>query len=137
MLDIAAEQSAPNEAEIRTLQAMKTGALLAFACEAGAVLGSASPDQRKSLKRYGETIGLAFQLADDLLDITSNAQQLGKAVGKDAEHGKGTLIGIHGLKNTQAILKQTVVDAETCLTDFGAEADTLRQTAQFVMTRSS
>ena len=136
VLDIAAEKSAPNESEIRTLQAMKTGALITFACEAGAVLGNASSDQRMQLKSFGETIGFGFQLADDLLDVTSSAQEMGKAVGKDADKGKGTLVGIHGVQAAQSILEKTVQEAVDSLSSFCEEATTLREAARFIMTRS-
>ncbi|RZJ87504.1 MAG: polyprenyl synthetase family protein, partial [Brevundimonas sp.] len=80
-LDLAAEQQDLGEAEISRMQAMKTGALITFACEAGPMLAEASPEDRARLRRFGETIGLAFQLADDLLDETADAAALGKAAG--------------------------------------------------------
>ncbi len=136
ILDIAAETSDPDEQEIRRLQAMKTGALIRFACEAGAVLGGASDKNRKDLTRFGETIGLAFQLADDLLDVTSNAEVMGKAVGKDADRGKGTLVDLYGVAKVREVLDETVDQAHACLSDFGDTADILKQTAKFVANRS-
>jgi len=135
VLDLAAEDGSPDEQEIRTLQSMKTGALIGFACRAGAVLARAEAKQRQALEDYGKTIGLAFQLADDLLDVTSDADTMGKKVGKDAERGKGTLVGLLGVEKTRALLQQTVEQAEAQLSVFGGKADTLRQTARFIVSR--
>ena len=137
VLDIAAEAGNPNEEDIRVLQRMKTGALIRYACAAGAMLGRASSEKLGCLERYGETVGLAFQLADDLLDVTSDAQTMGKAVGKDADRGKGTLVGIHGVEKVQDLLKQTIVQADEHLSGFGPEADILRQTSRFIVERRS
>lgn len=135
VLDLAAEESAPDDAAIRLLQAMKTGALIGYSCTAGAVLGQAGAPQRRALEDYGKTIGLAFQLADDLLDVTSDAGTMGKKVGKDADRGKGTLVGLHGVEAVRALLQQTVERAEMHLSIFGPEADTLREAARFIVTR--
>ncbi|MEP0941653.1 MAG: polyprenyl synthetase family protein [Rhizobiaceae bacterium] len=137
MLDLAAETSNPDEAQIRLLQRMKTGALIRYACLAGAILGQASPAQLDQLTRYGETTGLAFQLADDLLDVTSNAETMGKAVGKDADRCKGTLVGIFGVEAVEKLLAGAVEDADASLVEFGDRADVLRQTARFIVERSS
>jgi len=136
MLDIAAENKTLNEAEIRTLQAMKTGSLFRYACEAGAILGGAKPDQKQNLIRYGETIGLAFQLADDLLDVTSNSKTMGKAVGKDANRGKGTLVAVHGAAKVELMLNELVEQALKCLEGFGGKAEVLRHTARFISKRT-
>ncbi|MEP4292849.1 MAG: polyprenyl synthetase family protein [Rhizobiaceae bacterium] len=137
ILDLAAETVAPDEAEIRVLQRMKTGALIRFACVAGAILGEADEEQTSGLARYGETIGLAFQLADDLLDVTSNEAAMGKAVGKDAQRGKGTLVGLLGAEEVRRLLASAVEEANDCLADFGDRADILRQTACFVVERQT
>ncbi|TGW05249.1 polyprenyl synthetase family protein, partial [Mesorhizobium sp. M2D.F.Ca.ET.145.01.1.1] len=86
-LDLDAEQVRPDEAGIIRLQAMKTGALIRFACEAGAIIAGASAVDRERLAEFGSAIGLAFQLADDLLDLTADAKQMGKATKKDAAAG--------------------------------------------------
>ena len=75
---------------------MKTGALIRFACEAGAIIAGAAAEDRERLAEFGSAIGLAFQLADDLLDLTADASQMGKATGKDAAAGKATLVALHG-----------------------------------------
>ena len=137
MLDLAAESGDPDEAEIRLLQRMKTGALIKFACVAGGVLGQADAEEIERLERYGETIGLAFQLADDLLDVTSDAETMGKAVGKDAGRGKGTLVGILGIPRVESLLAAAVEEADACLADFGDKAQVLRQTARFIVDRKN
>ncbi len=136
VLDIAAETSRPDEAGIVTLQAMKTGALLRFACEGGAIVAGASDEDRQRLRRFGEKIGLAFQLADDLLDLTADAATLGKAAGKDADQGKGTLPALHGEDWTRTRLGELVSDAEALLAPFGARAETLIEAARFVAYRN-
>jgi len=123
------------EAEIRDLQAMKTGALLRFSVEAGALLGRAAPEDSRRLTRYGEILGLAFQLADDLLDVTGDAGTLGKATAKDAGRGKATLVSLHGVEAARELLAGLVREAETLLAPFGARADTLVATARFVAAR--
>jgi farnesyl diphosphate synthase len=137
VLDIEAETSAPDADEIRILQSMKTGALIRFACEAGAVLGGASKEERQNMADFGKTIGLAFQLADDLLDVTSSSEDMGKRVGKDAEQGKGTLVGLYGIEKTRSLLNESLNEAEVLLRPFGDKADILRQTARFVVERSN
>ena len=132
-LDLAAETTVP---DIVMLQAMKTGALLRFACEAGAIIGGASTDDRKRLRRFGEIIGLAFQIADDVLDITSDAETMGKATGKDAERGKATLVGLHGLDWAEQRLDQLVSEAVTTLSPYGEKAATLIATARYVANRT-
>lgn len=136
-LDLAAEAVAPDEAGIITLQAMKTGALIRFACEAGAIISGASPDDRQRLIAYGEKIGLAFQLADDLLDLTADAETMGKATGKDAARGKGTLVALHGMDWAERRLEDLVADAEAILAPFGDKAAILLETARFVANRKS
>ena len=140
MLDLAAEgrfekKRAQSNSEIATLQAMKTGALLRFACRAGAILGKADADALKRLDAYGVAIGQAFQIADDLLDLESDAATLGKAAGKDAAAGKATLVSALGPEGARKRLGELVAQAETALAPFGAKADTLRMTAHFIAER--
>ena len=135
-LDLQAEVNSPDEAGIVTLQAMKTGALIRFACEAGAMIAGASLADRDVLRRFGKVIGLAFQLADDLLDITSDAATLGKATGKDEIRGKGTLVALYGLEWTRAKLKQLISEAEDLMAPYGTKADVLLEASRFIATRS-
>lgn len=137
VLDLAAETRKPDEAGIITLQAMKTGALIRFACEAGAIIGNATPEDRERLAEYGAAIGLAFQLADDLLDVTSDATSMGKATGKDAAAGKATLVSLHGVEWTKKQLQGLVEQAEMLLEPFGADAMLLKQAARFIADRQS
>ncbi|MBP1885597.1 polyprenyl synthetase family protein [Sinorhizobium mexicanum] len=136
-LDLAAEKRAPGEAGIVTLQAMKTGALIRFACEAGAVIADASDEDRRRLRAFGEKIGLAFQLADDLLDLTADAEAMGKATGKDAARGKGTLVALHGQAWAERELEELVAQAENLLQPYGARSAILVETARFIANRRS
>lgn len=134
-LDLAAERQAPDEKGIVRLQAMKTGALIRFACEAGAIIGGANPTDRERLSAFGEAIGLAFQLADDLLDLTASPETMGKATGKDAAAGKATLAGLHGEDWARRQLTGLVAQAEELLEPYGERAAVLRETARFIATR--
>ncbi len=136
-LDLAAETASPDEAGIVTLQAMKTGALLRFACEAGAIIAGATSEDRKRLRRFGEIIGLAFQLADDVLDVTADAETMGKATGKDAGRGKATLVARRGLDWAEERLDQLTQEAVAVLSVYGDKAAMLIATARFVADRKS
>ena len=142
MLDLAAEgrfsgdgPERLGESEVRTLQAMKTGALLQFACEAGGMLGSATAAQRQALKRYGFAVGQAFQIADDLLDLEGDPALVGKQTGKDAVAGKATMVGVLGSAGAKAKLRELVAAAEQALSPFGPAAAILVEGANFVADR--
>ncbi|RUU32244.1 polyprenyl synthetase family protein [Mesorhizobium sp. M6A.T.Ce.TU.016.01.1.1] len=137
MLDLEAQRIGPDEAGIIRLQAMKTGALIRFACEAGAIIAGAPPVDRERLAEFGSAIGLAFQLADDLLDLTADAHQMGKATGKDAAAGKATLVALHGANWAQDQLQGLVDQAHALLDPYGEAAALLKQAATFVATRNS
>ncbi|PAP96335.1 polyprenyl synthetase family protein [Mesorhizobium wenxiniae] len=137
MLDLEAERIRPDEAGIIRLQAMKTGALIRFACEAGAILAGAPAADRARLAEFGSAIGLAFQLADDLLDLTADAHQMGKATGKDAAAGKATLVALHGPNWARGQLQGLVDQAHALLHPYGDEAVLLKQAAEFVAARNS
>jgi farnesyl diphosphate synthase len=137
MLDLEAERIGPDEAGIIRLQAMKTGALIRFACEAGAIIAGAPPVDRERLAEFGSAIGLAFQLADDLLDLTADAHQMGKATGKDAAAGKATLVALHGANWAWDQLQGLVDQAHALLDPYGEAAVLLKQAAKFVATRNS
>ncbi len=137
VLDLAAENAVLSEDEIARMQAMKTGALIAFACEAGAIVADAGADERARLRRFGEIVGLAFQLADDLLDETADAAVLGKAAGKDRERGKKTLPALNGIDWTRTRLDRLVAEAEAELAPFGDKGAVLIEAARFVANRSS
>lgn len=135
MLDLAAEKrsepSHPTVDHVRRLQALKTGALLAASCEAGAVLASAPDEERQALRRYGERLGLAFQIADDLLDAEGSAETVGKATGKDSAAGKATLVSLLGIGPARAELAEAVHAAERELAPFGDRAAALIEAARF------
>jgi farnesyl diphosphate synthase len=135
MLDLAGEHGTPNESDIRRMQAMKTGALFRHAAEAGAILGRANTTERASLAAFGAALGLAFQLADDLIDATGAAGAAGKATAKDAARGKQTLVAIHGVSGAVALLDAAVAEAQRILRPFGSRADMLREAARFVAMR--
>lgn len=142
MLDLQAEgrygaEDALGEGDVRRLQAMKTGALLAYAVEAGAILGGADADDRAALSAYGRALGAAFQVADDILDVESSADAMGKATGKDAGRGKATLVGALGLAEAKAERDRLALAAELALAGFGPEADVLRAAARFAVERRS
>jgi farnesyl diphosphate synthase len=139
MLDLAAEgrfgAQKRGESDVKMLQAMKTGALLRFGCEAGGILASAKPQQRDALERYGSAVGEAFQIADDLLDIEGDPALVGKQTGKDAAAGKATYVSVLGLAGAKARLQQLVADAENALATFGPSAAILVEGARFVADR--
>ncbi|GAB2186584.1 polyprenyl synthetase family protein [Roseibium sp. LAB1] len=137
MLDLESEHRERTEAEIRQLQSMKTGALLRYACRAGAILADAPEADIDRLTRFGEVIGLAFQLADDLLDVEASAETMGKATGKDAEAGKATLVGLWGTGRTRSELGRLVEEAETLLAPYGSRAAILSALAGFIVNRTN
>ncbi|PPD45220.1 MAG: geranylgeranyl pyrophosphate synthase [Methylocystis sp.] len=140
-LDLAAETAAVplDQAETLQMQAMKTGALLRFAVDAGAILGGATPAQAQALHRYGKALGAAFQVADDILDAEGDAAALGKRAGKDAGRGKATLVGLLGLEKAKARCDELVAEATTALieTGLGEKTEILAQAARFVAARRS
>lgn len=135
MLDLQAESETPDAAGISLLQSMKTGALLRYACEAGAVLGGASGDDQARLREFGIRIGQAFQLADDILDVTSTTEEMGKKVAKDAAAGKGTLVELYGLERAQEMADALVVEAKALLAPFGEKGSTLKACASYIVER--
>ncbi|MGE0565340.1 MAG: polyprenyl synthetase family protein [Pseudolabrys sp.] len=142
MLDLAAEgrfggKRKLHETDVATLQAMKTGALLRFACRAGAILGDADDAVRQSIDRYGRAVGQAFQIADDLLDLEGDAATVGKSTGKDTAAGKATMPALLGRDAAAAKLKALVTEAEAALAPFGAKADVLRAAARFTAERKA
>jgi farnesyl diphosphate synthase len=125
----------PTLAGVRRLQAMKTGALIRYACEAGAILGGGDGEQRRALIAYGERLGRAFQIADDLLDVEGEAATVGKATGKDV--GKATLVSLMGVDAAKAELAKLEAEALAALQLFGPRADVLREAASFVVRRDA
>jgi len=137
MRDIEGEKGGFSGDEISTMQAMKTGALIRASVRMGAMLGGADPRALSALSAYGEAAGRAFQLADDILDVTASPEAMGKATGKDAGMGKQTLVGQLGLEGARARLDETVNHALACLRTFGPRADGLRATARYFASREN
>lgn len=137
MLDLIAESSQLNEQEVSHLQALKTGCLLAVACQMGAILGEVEAEVGARLKQFGVVIGAAFQIADDLLDLEGTSADLGKAAGKDEAAGKATFISLYGPERAREKSKDLVDQAVTLLSAFGEAADPLREAAKFTVTRQA
>lgn len=144
MLDLAAEgrfavgqQGGLDFDGVRTLQAMKTGALLQYACTSGAVLGAADRKAHSALERYGAAIGEAFQVADDLLDVDGDAATLGKATGKDAAAHKATFVSLLGIDGARKRLMNLVGKAEKAIASFGTDGEILVAAAHFIANRRS
>jgi len=136
MIDLLAENDPTLDiGAITRLQRLKTGALIAFSCEAGAILGKAGAEQRLALRGYAHDLGLAFQIADDLLDIEGSAAETGKPVGSDAAAGKATFVSILGVERARAQAAHLVRQAVSHLDLFEKKADLLRQAAHFVINR--
>lgn len=129
--------ASPTLAHIRHLQALKTGALIRFGCVAGAILGKASELEHRALATYGDRIGFAFQIADDILDVTGDEATVGKALTKDAAAGKATIVSLMGLDVARAKLASVEAEAIAALDVFGARADTLKQAAAFISNRNN
>ena len=137
MIDLIAERRALDIGAITRLQRMKTGALIAFACEAGAILAKAGHEPETALRGYAHDLGLAFQIADDLLDVEGSAAETGKPVGADAAAGKATFVSILGVERARAQAGLLVDQAVAHLDLFEQKAELLRQVARFVINRSS
>jgi len=120
---------------VTRLQQLKTGALLAASVEMGAILGKIAPEGRGHLRNYARDIGLAFQIADDLLDVEGDTAKAGKALRKDTEQGKQTFVSLMGVEKAREQARALVDQAIAHLAGHGKEADTLRALARFVVER--
>ncbi len=135
MLDLLAETTTLSMPEITRMQRMKTGMLISVACEMGAILGHASEQAHRALRAYSHDLGLAFQIADDLLDLNATAEEMGKQTGKDADAGKSTFVSLMGeekARNQAKILRDQAIEH---LEMFGEKSDLLKQLADFVVER--
>ena len=137
MIDIASEGKSLTADEIGRLQALKTGRLIQYSAEAGAILGRANQMQRHLLVSYGRDVGAAFQIADDILDVEGTAEDVGKATGKDAAAGKATLVSILGLERAKLQADMLAQQAAEHLDSFGDKAAHLRALAALVVARKS
>jgi farnesyl diphosphate synthase len=135
MMDLAAETTRFDLPTVTRMQQLKTGALIAFCTEAGAILARVPEDKRVGLRGYAHDLGLAFQIADDLLDVEGDAEITGKAVGKDAAAGKATFVSLMGIDKAREQAELLVEQAKAHLHNFGSEADLLRDIADFAIRR--
>jgi farnesyl diphosphate synthase len=137
MMDMQSADRTYSEAEVIALQRMKTGALFEFAAEAGPLLAEADAADQQRLRSFARDLGLAFQIADDLIDATSSTEAAGKAVGKDAAQGKVTIVSIHGIENAKKEARRLAQRAADALTPYGHAADELRALPFFLLDRAS
>lgn len=137
MLDLLAEKTSLDIGGITRLQRLKTGALIAFAAEAGAILGKAPMPARLALRAYAHDLGLAFQIADDLLDAEGSTEEVGKRTGKDAARGKATFVSLLGAERARAQAGMLAEQAAKHLDLFAEKADLLRDVARWVVDRRS
>jgi len=135
MLDLLAAEAGLDPDDITRLQALKTGALFTFSCEAGAILAGADDGDRGALVSFGRALGLAFQIADDLLDVEGSAAETGKAVGKDAGAGKATFLDLLGVEGARRRARSLADEACAALARFGDRGALLCATARFVVER--
>ena len=136
-IDMSPERAELDLAGISHLQSLKTGALILFSCEAGPILAQAPEPQRQALKDYARDLGLAFQIAYDILDAESTPEALGKPTGQDANLGKATFVGQLGISGARNKAEALVESACRRLDLFGQKADLLREAAAFVVARRS
>ena len=135
MIDMLAEGQTLDGPAVTRLQALKTGRLIQYSVEAGAILGRASAQDRHSLAAYGRDIGAAFQITDDLLDIEGSAEDIGKTAGKDLAAGKATMVAVLGVDLARAHADMLAAQAAKHLEGFGDRAACLRALAAYVVAR--
>ncbi len=135
MTDLLTEHEALDVGEITRMQQLKTGALITFACGAGAILGKADEPEHHALHAYAHDLGLTFQITDDLLDAEGTREQVGKAVGKDQERGKATFVSLLGIEAARRQANLLAEQAAAHLAPFGSRADLLRDLTEFVINR--
>jgi len=137
MIDLISEGENLDQVAISRLQQLKTGALIAFSVEAGGLMGGATVIEQNALAGYARDLGIAFQIADDLLDVTASAEAMGKATGKDADAGKATLVSIMGIERATQQAQALADQAIAQLSQFGDRASLLRAVAHFAINRQT
>ena len=137
MIDMLGNGQEWSAEQIARMQALKTGRLIQFSAEAGAIMGRAPVQQRHLLAAYGRDVGAAFQIADDVLDVTGTAADIGKTAGKDIAQGKATLVAVWGVERARAQAELLAAQAAGHLDGFGEEARLLRELAAFTVSRKS
>jgi len=139
MLDILSEQQNTNtdsDKLIKHIEEMKTGRLISFSCQAGALLGHASKEEQQALYEYSRNIGISFQITDDILDVTGNQELMGKKLQKDDAQGKITFVNLYGLEKAKQIVQELTISAQNALNIFGKKSQTLKDLAQFIADRN-
>jgi geranylgeranyl pyrophosphate synthase len=136
-LDLEAEGRETSLEDIEQIHRNKTGALIRYSAEAGAIIGGADPDEMSAISKYGERIGLLFQITDDLLDITRTTEQLGKTAGKDVAADKATYPSLYGIEHARELASETHREALAAIEPLGDRAGKLRQIAQFIVSRNA
>lgn len=134
-LDIACEGKEITFGTLQFIHSRKTGALITVSVQAGGVMGNADSEQFQALTKYGEHIGLTFQIVDDLLNVEGSLEQLGKAAGSDAARQKATYPALYGVEATKEKARATVESAIDCLRGFDQRAEPLRELARYIVTR--
>ncbi len=137
MADLEAEGADPSEETLNFIHPRKTGALIRAAVRCGAIAGGADEDQLAALTDYAEKVGLAFQIADDILDVTATSEELGKTAGKDAATQKLTFPAVLGLDKSRSEADRLAAEARAVLAPLGAAAEPLGNLADFIVTRTS
>lgn len=137
MLDLTTEKSpelSSNET-IKHIEEMKTGCLIAYACQSGAILGQATPQEYDLISRYARNIGIAFQITDDILDITGNAEKMGKTLGKDAKQNKMTFVSLYGLEMAKSKAAELITKAKEHICSLNKTDQSLQALADFILSR--
>ncbi len=137
LIDLQSEGKHLGVDELKHMHGLKTGALIRVSVRAGAILGGAPDDQLRALTQYGDAIGLAFQIADDILDVTGTAGELGKPPGSDVLHDKSTYVGACGLEGARALANETMQTAIGALDPLGAAAEPFRLLARYIVERAN
>jgi len=138
MLDLITEQTQTDMDSknlIEHIEEMKTGRLISYACTAGAILGQANEKEFAALHDYSRGIGIAFQITDDILDVTGSQELVGKKLRKDSAQGKATFVSLYGLDKARRIAEELIIKAQDSLKVFSSDTSTLRQLAQFILDR--
>lgn len=137
MDDLNSAQLPPGLASVERIHRRKTGAMIRVSVELGGWLAGGDQSQLDGLRQYGQAVGLAFQIVDDLLDVESTAEEMGKQVGKDRDHGKMTYPELFGIEHSRHLARQAVEQAVRGLATFDRSAEPLRELAKYLLTRSS
>ncbi len=138
MLDLQTDKTPElsNEQVIKHIEEMKTGCLIAYACQAGAILGNASNEEYNIITDYARKIGIAFQISDDILDVIGDSKLMGKTLGKDEQQGKLTFVSLYGLDKAKSIADSLISDAKKSISSFSNDTTNLTDLADFIINRN-